>query len=128
MEWIKVERIRDTITHKFYIYIYIYIPWRDFSQASSVKQKLPHNKKSKKKKRNAKCILPQSTSKYTKKRQLHLEDSAKLKLAHPNERTKCILSQVTSKCANRHQMCLNSQVVLASIIFFLRINDRCWPS
>ena len=54
MEWIKVERIRDIITHNFiyiYLYIYIYIPWQDFSQASSVKQKLQHNQKSKKKKK-----------------------------------------------------------------------------
>ena len=50
MEWIKVERIRDIITHNFIyiyisIYIYIYIPWQDFSQASSVKQRLQHNQK-----------------------------------------------------------------------------------
>ena len=78
MEWIKVERIRDIITHNFiyiYLYIYIYI----FLDKTSLKpQVLNKNysttkKVKKKKKRKAKCILPQSTSKYTKKRQIHLK-------------------------------------------------------
>ena len=98
MEWIKVERIRDTITHKFYIYIYIYIyiPWRDFSQASSVKQRLQHNQKSKKQKSQM-HISPIYLQIYQKATNT-LEDGAKRKLPHPNERTKSILSQVTSKC------------------------------
>ena len=40
------------------------------------------------------------------------------------ERTKRVLYQVTSKCANRHQMRLNSQAVLAFIIFFFFLENK----
>ena len=51
MEWIKVERIRDTITHKLYIYIYIFLDEtslkpqvlnKDYSTTKKVKNKKPN--------------------------------------------------------------------------------------
>ena len=58
MEWIKVERIRDTITHKFYIYIYIYIYIYRFLDETSLKPQVLNKyysttKKVKNKKPNA---------------------------------------------------------------------------
>ena len=102
-----------------YIYIYIYIPWRDFTQASSVKQRLQHNQKSKKQK--AKCILAQSTSKYTKKRQIHLK-------MVPNAN---YLTQTNEQSVYYPKLPPNATEFSSSVglhNLFLRINGRCWPS